>query len=136
MAETEFECGAPHGTRVDRDIRIRLVRMEIDNRYYSISSWRHLATVAQMSPEALARSFERAYGLSPRQYLLRVRVQRAKRLIQHSRQPLEVISTAVGFSSTLRMESAFLEIEKESVSRYCQAMPSDSASRSIAVNGV
>ena len=101
--------------------RARLARLEIDNRYYSDLSCRVLGKIARLSASALVRSFVKVYGISPHQYLTRVRIQRAKKLIESSRQPLDAISAAVGFKSAAAMANAFLLLEKVPISAYCRS---------------
>lgn len=100
--------------------RVRLARLVIDSRYYSDLSCKRLGTITQMSATALARSFERFYGISPYEYLIRVRTQRAKKLIDRSLQPLEAIAAAVGFKSVAALACAFRRFEKVSISAYCR----------------
>jgi AraC family transcriptional regulator len=56
-----------------------------------------LAGVAGLSPYHFARLFKQSTGLAPHQYLVLVRVERAKALLLHSRESITSISVQVGF---------------------------------------
>jgi AraC family transcriptional regulator len=56
-----------------------------------------LAAAAGLSPYHFARLFKQSTGLAPHQYLIQVRVERAKGLLLHSRQSVTSIAVEVGF---------------------------------------
>ncbi|MGH7964999.1 MAG: helix-turn-helix domain-containing protein [Candidatus Binatia bacterium] len=56
----------------------------------------HLAAVAQTSPAHFARLFKQATGLAPHQYVLRCRMEHAKRLLAETDLPLGEIGLQVG----------------------------------------
>jgi AraC family transcriptional regulator len=66
-----------------------------------------LAVVAGMSRFHFLRSFKRRYGVPPHQYLLRLRVERARDLIRDSDLSLTQIAVDLGFSSSSRLTEAF-----------------------------
>lgn len=53
------------------------------------------------------REFKRRTGLAPGQYLMRLRLERAQRLLGATPATLEVISVQVGFSSAFHLSAAF-----------------------------
>ena len=55
-----------------------------------------LAELVSMSPFHFLRVFKRVYGLSPYQYLKRIRLERAKYLIRQTDMPVNQIAYAVG----------------------------------------
>lgn len=57
-----------------------------------------LAKAAGTSSRSLERAFVREYGLSPQQYLRRLRIQTACRLLVGTRAPLARISSKCGFA--------------------------------------
>jgi len=57
-----------------------------------------LADLAQMSLHYFARSFKQQIGLSPHQYLIRTRVERAKQLLLHNDLTVGEIAHRVGFA--------------------------------------
>lgn len=56
-----------------------------------------LAAVAELSPYHFARQFKQSTGLAPHQYLVQVRVERAKALLLHSGASVTSIALEVGF---------------------------------------
>jgi AraC family transcriptional regulator len=58
-----------------------------------------LARLVQLSPYHFARLFKTSTNLSPHQYLLRCRVERAKQLIKIGNSSLAAIAQTVGFAS-------------------------------------
>lgn len=69
-----------------------------------------LAGLAGLSRFHFARSFKRTVGLTPHQYLLRQRIERAKELLALGRMPVSDIAREVGFVSSTPLARAFLKI--------------------------
>lgn len=57
-----------------------------------------LAAVAGLSPYHFTRSFKQTAGLSPHQYVLRVRIERAKTLLLQGEETLSALATRLGFA--------------------------------------
>lgn len=108
--------------RSSRRVRRRLeaARRMIEAEYFLDLDSRTLADAAQMSPHHFIRMFNQMYGRTPHQYLLRARIEAAKRLLLASREPIEVIAAGVGFRSGPSLNRAFKQVEGASVSRFCQ----------------
>ncbi|OUS12245.1 AraC family transcriptional regulator, partial [Rhodospirillales bacterium 47_12_T64] len=66
-----------------------------------------LAKIAELSPFHFTRMFQESVGLSPHQYVLRRRVEKAKELLGERGQSLAVIAQACGFSSQSHMTTRF-----------------------------
>jgi AraC family transcriptional regulator len=56
-----------------------------------------LSAIAQLSPYYFLRLFKQRVGMTPHQYILQYRVERAKHLLQHSLLSLAEIAACVGF---------------------------------------
>jgi AraC-like DNA-binding protein len=97
-------------------------RQVIDTQYFLDEDCRTLAEIAQMSRYHFIRMFGDMFGMTPHQYLMRVRVNAAKRLLLVSSEPIEVIAVGVGFRSGASLSCAFRRIESTSISRYCKAL--------------
>jgi AraC family transcriptional regulator len=76
----------------------RLVLEFIDANYARDLSLSELAAVAGMSTFHFAREFKRATATTPHQYLMKLRVERAKELLSKSEMPLIDVSSEAGFS--------------------------------------
>jgi AraC-like DNA-binding protein len=66
-----------------------------------------IAAVAQMSPAYFARLFKGATGQTPRQYVLRCRLERAKHLLTETTLPLHEIGARVGYADHSHFTALF-----------------------------
>lgn len=78
--------------------KLRQVMSLIAESYESDLSLADLAEVAGMSTFHFAREFKRTTGITPHQYLIKFRVDRAKALLSESEMPLVEVSSRSGFS--------------------------------------
>ena len=69
------------------------------------------------------REFRRRTGVSPRQYLLRVRMQRALRLLGSTDETLKQIADRLGFSSPYHLSTAFKKRFGLAPSRWRRSQP-------------
>ena len=98
--------------------RVQLARDEIERHYYSQLSCERLAGIAGMSRFHFIRTFKLAYSVAPHRYLMRVRVDHAKRLLGSTQQPLDAVAAAVGFDSQSALCRAFKSIEQVSLATF------------------
>jgi AraC-like DNA-binding protein len=130
LEQPGWSCGGggPHYVfdarkeRSSRRVRQRLeaARRIVDTEYFLDIDCKMLADTAQMSRHHFIRMFNQVFGSTPHQYLIRARVEAAKRLLIASREPIEVIAAGVGFRSGQSLNRAFKQVEGQSVSRFCQ----------------
>jgi AraC family transcriptional regulator len=66
-----------------------------------------MAEVTGMNPFHFARTFRRQFGETPHRYVLRRRIERAKRLLSESETPLVEIALTCGFASQSHFTSTF-----------------------------
>lgn len=66
-----------------------------------------LARNAAVSPYHFARLFKRETGLSPHEYILRARLDRAKYLLRFTSMPLKEVARCCGFGSACNFSTAF-----------------------------
>lgn len=78
--------------------KLRLILDFIDNNYGGDLGLSELAAVAGMSTFHFAREFKRATGATPHQYLIKLRIERAKELLSHSEMSLVDVGFRAGFS--------------------------------------
>ncbi|MGG1518136.1 helix-turn-helix domain-containing protein [Paenibacillus oryzisoli] len=69
-----------------------------------------LAALALQSRFHFIRSFRKATGTTPYQYLLGLRIEEAKRRLRRTETPIGKISADLGFSSTSQFHRAFLKM--------------------------
>jgi transcriptional regulator GlxA family with amidase domain len=77
-----------------------------------------LARRAAMSPRHFARGFQREVGVTPARFILRLRVDAARRRLEESRDSVESVAAACGFGSAEVMRRAFLRTVRVSPSAY------------------
>jgi AraC family transcriptional regulator len=66
-----------------------------------------LAELVQMSPHYFARLFKQSTGISPHQYMLTCRIEKAQKLLTKQDLSLAEISLQVGFHDQSRFTSMF-----------------------------
>lgn len=117
--------------RPERGVRRRMegVRRLLDTQYFLDIDCRTLAETAQMSLHHFIRVFGDMFGMSPYHYLMRARVEAAKRLLAASSEPIEVVAIGVGFRSGPHLNRAFKHIEGTSISDYCRTLKKSDISR-------
>jgi len=70
-------------------------------------SLEELAAIAQLSPYHFCRSFKRSTGLTPHQYVMRQRVERAKLLLKEGKMKVLEIALACGFTHQSHLNRHF-----------------------------
>ncbi|MBM4763122.1 helix-turn-helix domain-containing protein [Bacillus sp. B15-48] len=70
-----------------------------------------VANLVYLSPSHFSRKFKDAVGLNFVEYLIKFRIKKAKKLLQITQLPLEVISNHCGFSSAAHFSATFKKIE-------------------------
>jgi AraC-like DNA-binding protein len=93
-------------------VYIHLLRAKdlIDRRYAQPLDVPGLARAAHASTAHFSRSFKRAFGETPHQYLLKRRIERAKELLRGTELSVTEISLEVGFRSLGSFSTAFREL--------------------------
>jgi AraC family transcriptional regulator len=106
----------------DRDpLPPRKIRQAIDHIHHHLHhdlSLKDIAGSVGLSPFHFARLFKRSIGLSPHQYLVRQRVERARQLLLQGDLSLAAIATAVGFCDQSHFTMHFRRIHKVTPKTY------------------
>jgi AraC-like DNA-binding protein len=87
--------------------RLQRVRDYIEAHLDEDVSLTVLADIACLSPYHFSRSFKRATGLGPQRYVIQRRVERAKRLLRQTHQPLALIAQEAGFADQSHLTQMF-----------------------------
>jgi len=66
-----------------------------------------LAEIACLSPYHFSRSFKQAIGVGPQRYVIQRRLERAKRLLRQTGQPLALIAQEAGFADQSHLTQTF-----------------------------
>lgn len=86
---------------------LRRVKSFIHQNYDKDLSLDDLASLAGISKFHFSRRFRQATGITPYQYVLETRIDRAKRLLHASESPISQIAAEVGFNSQSQFNRAF-----------------------------
>ena len=97
--------------------RLLAAKRAIEENYFDSISCACLADVARMSRTYFIRMFGAAFGTTPHQYLLRVRLAAAKELLTQSYESIDVVAAAVGFRTGANLGRAFKQIQGKPVSQ-------------------
>lgn len=77
-----------------------------------------LAAAAECSDAQLERRMKRVFGITPGQYILRVRVDRARRLLTTTATPLAEIAAVVGFYDQASFTRRFARLTGQTPAQY------------------
>jgi AraC family transcriptional regulator len=92
--------------------KLRRVREFIDANLDADLSLAEIAAVADLSQFHFARAFRKTTGLTPQQYLMRQRIERAKQLLAENHLPIVEISLRTGFKNQSHFTTLFRKFTK------------------------
>jgi AraC-like DNA-binding protein len=95
----------------------------IDARYAEALDVPALARAARLSPAHFSREFRRAFGVTPHQYLLTRRLERAAALLRHTDRSVADICFTVGLKSVGSFTTSFGRAFGRSPAAYRAAHP-------------
>jgi AraC family transcriptional regulator len=101
--------------------KLRRVLETMNQRLADDFSLAHLAQVAELSEYHFSRMFKRATGLSPSQYFIRLRMNRARQLLLETDRSVIDIGLEVGYSSPSHFSQVFRREIGVTPSDYRQA---------------
>jgi AraC family transcriptional regulator of arabinose operon len=100
------------------DARLQSVVDEASRRLDEPLSVAALARWSRLSPSRLAHLFRESLGVSPMQYVERLRIERAKQLLEHSDLPVAAVARRVGFADPFHFSRRFKKSAGSSPSEY------------------
>jgi AraC-like DNA-binding protein len=119
MADTN--SALPQKTWKERP-NLETARSMMERNYFRHIDSNALADAAGLSRFRFIHAFSQTYNISPHQYLLRVRIEAAKKLLATSRETIDVIAAATGFRSGGCLNRAFTRVEGHCISRFCRVL--------------
>jgi AraC family transcriptional regulator len=81
-----------------------------------------LADIACLSPYHFSRSLKQAVGVGPQRYVIQRRLERAKRLLRQTRQPLALVAQQAGFADQSHLTQMFRRETGVTPGRYRAAL--------------
>jgi len=94
-------------TRFELYKRINLARQKIQDEPEADISMAALAAEVCMSEFHFFRVFKEAIGMSPNQYRIKVKIEKAKELLLHTKMPLHEIAFVTGFTDVQNLSKVF-----------------------------
>lgn|GEM_PF-2546268 len=104
----------------DADSAIQFTCRYIAEHYQSPLTVEELARIAGLSTGYYSRQFKRLTGFSPKDYIIRLRVTKAKELLEHSGLALTDISNLVGYEDEFYFSRVFKRITGMTPSSYAK----------------
>jgi AraC-like DNA-binding protein len=95
--------------KTDDSSIIQEVLREIHRCYNTSITINEIASRHFLSESLLRRKFSEMLGISPKQYIINLRLEEAKRLLQQTDRAIEYISSEVGFTSSSRFYDLFVK---------------------------
>lgn len=92
--------------------------MYLRNQAADSVNFKDLATSLGISPVQLTRKFTAAYGQTPRDYLTRIRVEKAKKLLLETRLTIDQIAECCGYPTGFYLHRVFLKYVQMSPSHF------------------
>ncbi len=99
LAQVEDIPAAKRGTREELFRRIQIAALYARENYTKDIDLNDVARVAGMAPHHLHRTFRAANGVTLHQWIVRLRLDEAKRLVQETDLPISHVCHRVGYSS-------------------------------------
>lgn len=100
---------------------LNIAKEYIDVNYSKDLSLSQVAKYIYLSDSYFAHSFKSKFGISPKSYILKVRINAAKELLENTDVKVSDIAASVGFSSQQRFNDIFRKYENVTPLKYRQA---------------
>ncbi len=108
------------GRKNHGDTPILKVQQFVDNHYRGKLVIKELAELSGLNERTFLRRFRKATGESPLEYLQRMRIEQAKRILAGSKESLDRVTRAVGYEDVSSFRRLFKQIVGISPSVYRQ----------------
>ncbi len=105
-------------TRVDLYKRLSMARGWLEQHYYHPIQIEQLANIAMLNSEHFLRLFKKAFGITPHQLLINLRIQKAKSLLEGADLSIAEICHKVGYESISSFSGLFKQKTGYTPSQY------------------
>lgn len=99
---------------------LNVAKEYIDKNYSHDLSLSQVAKYIYLSDSYFAHSFKNKFGISPKSYILKVRIDAAKELLENTAMKVSDVAASVGFSSQQRFNDIFRKHENITPLKYRQ----------------
>lgn len=96
----------------------QLAKQIIEKRYNENLTIQNIAEELSISRSYLSNNFKKHYQISPKGYLMEVRMERAKQLLEITNEPMNIIGISIGYLDSLYFSRAFKKYFGLSPSEY------------------
>ncbi|WP_113672813.1 AraC family transcriptional regulator [Vallitalea guaymasensis] len=107
-----------HGNTHASESELHKIMNYLNESYHHQHTIEELANKCNLSPYYFIRKFKKVSGYSPQKYLLRIRMENAKKMLVESNLNIGDIGTMVGFKNALYFSKAFKEFVGISPSQF------------------
>ncbi|MFA5243993.1 MAG: AraC family transcriptional regulator [Pedobacter sp.] len=107
-----------NSTKIEILKRLTFAREFINSNYNKCIDLEDIAKSACLSVNHLLRTFKQAYGISPHQYLIQVRIERAKYFLKNTSYTLNEIVELIGFECPSSFIRLFRTMNKTTPGKY------------------
>ncbi|MBE7021613.1 MAG: helix-turn-helix domain-containing protein [Ruminococcaceae bacterium] len=97
---------------------LHIAKEYIDNNYVKDLTLSQVAKYIYLSDSYFAHSFKDKFGISPKSYILKVRIEEAKTLLESTDLKIADVALSVGFSSQQRFNDIFRKYTEMTPLRY------------------
>ncbi len=113
-AITRTDAELPSGQKRVADLALGVIR----TRYAEKLTAKMIAKTVGVSPRQLRDAFQEQWGLSVKDYLIRVRIENARTLLRQTDLPIKAIAAAVGYQGLSHFYKHFLRLTGETPCAY------------------
>ena len=99
---------------------LNIAKEYIDNNFAKDLTLSQVAKYIYLSDSYFAHSFKDKFGISPKSYILKVRIEEAKELLENTDLKIADVALSVGFSSQQRFNDIFRKYTEVTPLRYRQ----------------
>lgn len=99
---------------------LNIAKEYMDNNYAKDLTLSQVAKYIYLSDSYFAHSFKDKFGVSPKSYILKIRIEKAKELLENTDLKIADVALSVGFSSQQRFNDIFRKYTQMTPLRYRQ----------------